>query len=101
MGKRRHFTPEFKTQVVLEVLSGEKTLPEACREYNLSPQLLGQWRRHFLAHAVEVFQPDKGQEEARARIAELERLVGRLTLELEVAKKAWHISTSRRGRSGR
>ena len=40
-----------------------------------------------------------GQEEQR--IGELERMVGRLTLELEVAKKASSILTSASGRSVR
>jgi len=32
MGKRRRFTPEFKVQVVLELLSGSKSIAEVCRE---------------------------------------------------------------------
>ena len=34
---RRNFTPKFKAQVALEVLSGVKSAAEACREYNLKP----------------------------------------------------------------
>ena len=33
MTKRRRFTPEFKAQVVLEVLTGARTAAEACREH--------------------------------------------------------------------
>ena len=38
---------------------------------------------------------DKAEREQAARVAELERLVGRLTLELEVAKKALPLFGSR------
>ena len=44
-------------------------------------------------------EPENGQD--RARIAELERMVGRLTMELEVAKKASALLPSVPGRSGR
>jgi transposase-like protein len=37
---RRKFTPEFKAQVVLEVLTGVKSSAEACRDYQLQPQVL-------------------------------------------------------------
>jgi transposase-like protein len=40
MKQRRTFSPQFKAQVVLEVLSGAKIPAEACREYQLKPQLL-------------------------------------------------------------
>ena len=36
MRTRRTFKPEFKTRVVLECFSGEKSVSEACREYQLS-----------------------------------------------------------------
>jgi transposase len=88
MGTRRRFTPEFKARVILELISGVKTLAEACREYQLKPQLLARWKGEFLDKAPSVFQGDERDDKARARMAELERLVGRLTLELEVAKKA-------------
>ncbi len=34
MRTRRTFKPEFKAKVVLECISGEKSVSEACREYN-------------------------------------------------------------------
>lgn len=88
MTKHRTFTPEFKAQVVLELLSGAKTAAEVCRQYNLKPQLVSDWKARFLANAASVFQNDERVSQQQTRIAELERLVGRLTLELEVAKKA-------------
>ena len=101
MSKRRTFTPEFKAQVVLEELTGVKDKADICREYQLRPQVFSRWREEFLERAAEIFatQPSRGDEQAR--IAELERMVGRLTMELEVAKKASNILTSLSTRSGR
>lgn len=86
--KHRTYSPEFKAQAVLAVLSGSKTAAELCREQQIKPDLLSKWKAAFLANATQVFERDNGIDPQQARIAELERLVGRLTLELEVAKKA-------------
>jgi len=101
MSKRRTFTPKFKAQVVLEELIGFKDKAEICREYRLRPQVFSRWRQEFLERAPEIFaiKPSRGDEQER--IAELERMVGRLTMELEVAKKASDILTSLSVRNGR
>jgi len=51
--------------------------------------LLARWRRQFLENAPSVFErAPVSHNDAEARIAELERALGKKTLELEVAKKA-------------
>ena len=94
MSKRRAFTPEFKAQVVLEELTGIKDQAEICREHRLRSQVFSRWRKEFLERAPEIFatEPSRGAEQER--IAELERMIGRLTMELEAAKKASNILTS-------
>ncbi len=86
--KRRRFTPEFKAQVVLDVLTGETTPAEACRTHGLSPNLLSLWKTPFLERAHSAFQTDEHHCDEAAKIAALERLVGRLTREREIFKKA-------------
>jgi transposase len=87
MSKRRTFTPEFKAQVVLEEPTGVKDKAEICRQYRLRSQVFSRWRNEFLERAPEIFatKPSRGNEQER--IAELERMVGRLTMELNAAKK--------------
>jgi transposase-like protein len=87
MKKRRAFTAEFKAQVVLEVLTGAKTQADACREHGLKPDLVARWRASALARLPDLFRRDDGPTPDAARVAELERAVGRLTLQLEAAKK--------------
>ena len=94
MSKRRGFTPEFKARVVLEELSGVKDKAEICREYRLRPQVFLRWREEFLERAPEIFATERSRGDEQARIADLERMIGRLTMELEVAKKASTILTS-------
>jgi len=101
MVKRRVFTPDFKAQVVLEELRGVRDRADLCREHQLSPQVLRRWQEEFVERAPEIFATEPSRGEEQERIGELERLVGRLTLELEVVKKASHILTSRSPRSER
>lgn len=99
--KRRKFTPEFKAKVVLEVLTGIKSSAEACRDYQLHPQQLGRWKTHLLAQAATLFRTDSAQQASEQRLAELEQMVGRLTMELEIAKKASTYFNSVLSRNGR
>ena len=101
MAKRRTFTPEFKARVVIEELTGVKTTAEICREHQLRAPIFSRWKAEFLKRAPEIFgtQPSRGDEQQR--IGELERMVGRLTMELEAAKKASDILTSHLSGNGR
>lgn len=99
--KRRRFTPEFKAQVVLEVLTGQTTPAEACRTHGLSPNLLSLWKTTFLERAHTAFQADERRSHEAAQIADLERLVGRLTMEREILKKASLLLPSSASGNGR
>ena len=101
MSKRRAFTPEFKARIVLEELSGVKDKAEICREYRLRPQVFSRWREEFLERAPEIFATERSRGDEQERIADLERMIGRLTMDLEVAKKASNILTSLSSGKGR
>ena len=89
MAKRRKFTAKFKAEVVLEALSGESSQAELCRRYTLSENQVSTWKRQFLENAETFFEsPEKHSDASSERIAQLEQLVGRLTLALEIQKKA-------------
>ena len=101
MPRRRAFKPEFKARVVLEDLSGVKSTAEICRGHSLRWPVLARWKSEFLERAPEIFAMPRCRGDELERIAELERLVGRLTLELDAAKKASSILTSLSSRNGR
>jgi putative transposase len=98
---RRKFTPEFKAQVVLEVLSGVKQAAEVCREYQIKPQLFNEWKSYFLKHASRVFDNNHRLSEEQAPIIELERVLGQKALEVEILKKASNILQTHFTRNGR
>lgn len=100
MAQRRRFTPEFKTQIVLDLLTGRRSIAQLCREHDLKEQVVTRWRAVFLDRAETLFRADTEREEHLEHIAELERLIGRLTMELNLAKKASQLWGSRATRSG-
>ena len=99
MGKRRTFSPEFKAQAVLEVLTGVKSGAQVCREYQIKDAVLSRWKQEFIERAPQLFARGDRQNQEEERTAELERLVGRLTMELEMSKKASFLLTSRQNGS--
>ena len=86
--KYRSFSPEFKFRVVLEVLTGAKKPTEVCREHQICDSVLSRWRKQFLEQGPQIFTQAIQTGPDDARIAELERVIGQLTLELAAAKKA-------------
>ncbi len=99
MTGRRVFTAKFKTQVVLELLSGAKRMAQLCREHDLKDQWVYRCKAEFLQRADTIFGGDAQSQQAHERSAEFERLVGWLTLEVEIANKASQLWSSRSPRN--
>lgn len=86
MGKTRRFTAEFKRGVVEELLSGTSRPAQLSRRYNLSRGLVYHWKKQY---AKGKLNNEPTREEALlSRIAQLEQMLGKLTLENEFLKKA-------------
>jgi transposase len=90
--RRRIFSREFKLQVIREVESGVKSQAQAAREYQLTQHTISKWRREHRRYKERAFSgqgrrrpPDSRTEDAR--VAELERMVGRLAMENDILKK--------------
>jgi transposase len=98
--KRHRFTREFKLQVVRELEAG-KTPAQAAREYQVHPTVLGRWHKEHLQYAERAFTGNGRLYKDEARIAELERLIGQLTMENALLKKALlRLEAQYRERSG-
>ena len=86
----RTFSADFKLDTVMEGFRGEKSVAQICRERDIKDVLYYKWRDTFLGNAASVFgdQGNNNQQKLEERIAELERIIGRLTIENEILKKA-------------
>jgi len=83
---RRTFTTSFKVQVVRELLAGGVSQAALARRYELAPDQISRWRERYEQGTLVEGSADAAG--LQARIAELERLVGRLALENDLLKKA-------------
>ena len=88
--KRRSFSPEFKFQVAMDCLTGRKRRVDLVREHQLSDSTLERWCQKVQDEGSRVFASSDQTilAEKERQIAELERVIGRLTVELEASKKA-------------
>ncbi len=84
MAGGRKFSKAFKRQVVEEFLAREGTQAQLARRYNISDNLIFQWRRRYAEGKLEEVEGCTGRDE---RIKDLERMVGRLTMENELLKR--------------
>lgn len=84
---RRQFSREFKVQVIREIEAG-KTVAQAAREHQLRPNLIGRWQKEHAEYGERSFAGAGHTYTESAKIAELERKVGQLTMEADLLKKA-------------
>ena len=88
---RRIFTAEFKQEQITRVLHGELTLAELSKELKIARSLLQRWKR-LVPLGARVAPPLRGRttpaRELRADeyIRELQLLVGKQTVELELLR---------------
>jgi transposase-like protein len=61
---------------------------EFARQHELKPELIARWKGIALGGLEGLFQGEDQRGREQDRIAELQRMVRRLTIELDVARKA-------------
>ena len=90
---RRNFSAEFKTNLVLQLLKGEKELNALAVENDIQPNLLRNWKKEFLANASLAFDNKREYNlreklaEERKEKAEYAKKVGQLTIQVDWLKK--------------
>jgi transposase len=93
-GRRRHWSAAEKLRIVEETLDSRNSISIVARRNGVAPNLLYRWRRLMLeGGSVAVTGDDdvtsnRQVREMESRIRELERQLGRKTLEVEILKEA-------------
>lgn len=85
---RRKHSAEFKARLVLDLLSGRRSVTEIVRKEQIKDSQLYQWRDHFIENAPSVFNDKSADEQHHNQVTELEQVIGQLTVENTLLKKA-------------
>ena len=87
MKARRTYSTAFKRQVVEEQLSGSATMGQLSRRYEISTGLIGYLKKRYSGGKLEEGK-SANVNSLEAKIRDLEQMVGRLTMDNELLKKA-------------
>src|SRR5690242_1805211 len=88
-GRLRRFTADEKRKIVEEATAPGQSVSAVSRRYGISPSMLFRWRRLAEEGTMSSLGADEGvvpESEVKAlkmRVRELERLLGRKTMETE------------------
>lgn len=93
-GRRRRWSSSEKLRIVEETLDGRESISVVARRNGVAPNLLYRWRRLMLEGGSVAVAGDDDVTSNRTvrqledRVRELERQLGRKTLEVEILKEA-------------
>jgi transposase len=101
-GRRRRFTPEQKRAFLDEASRTGNSISEVARRYGLSPSMLFQWKRAMDdatkkgLKSNEKVVPESEVKKLKARIRELERALGKKTMQVEILEEAIEIAREKK-----
>jgi transposase len=93
-GRRRRFSADEKRSLVQEASEPGNSVSATARRYGLAPSLLFRWKRLMEQSSMsslsadEPVVPESEVKQLRARVRELERLLGKKTMEVEILGEA-------------
>ena len=94
-GRRSH-SPAFKAKVALAALCEYKTMAELCKEFELHPTQINDWKRQLLDRAADLF--GSGAAPEPVDLAPLHAKIGQLALENDFlesrANQVWALDTT-------
>ena len=102
VARRRRFTTEQKLAVVAETMQPGMSISYVARRHGLSPSLVFRWRRLMTEGGQQAVRADDDVVPAadlrrvEERVRELERLLGRKTLEVEILKEALDLARTKK-----
>ena len=96
-GQRRSFSPDFKAQVVLELLKETKTFAQLASEHGVAVTVLREWKLAALKGLPDLFERRDSVSELKTaherELAELYAEIGRLTTHVNFLKNqmTWRV----------
>ena len=102
VARRRRFSIDLKLAVVAETMQPGMSVSYVARRHGLSPSLVFRWRQLMNEGGKEAVRADDqvvAASEVRRleeRVRELERLLGRKTMEVEILKEALDLARAKK-----
>src|SRR5205814_9319930 len=102
VARRRRFSTDLKLAVVTETMQPGMTISYVARRHGLSPSLIFRWRRLMSEGGKQAVRADEEVVAAselrrlQERVRELERLLGRKTMEAEILKDALELARAKK-----
>ena len=101
-GRRRRYSAAEKARLLEEAAQPGNSISSVARKYSISPSVMFRWRRLMdkgslssLA-AEERVVPESELKQMKARVRELERLLGQKTMEVEILKEAVQLTREKK-----
>lgn len=80
--KRKQHSAQFKAQVAMAALAGDRTLAELTSEYGIHPTMISTWKQDLVKNAKDLFERgNKRAADPQAVIDNLHRKIGQLQIE--------------------
>src|SRR6266852_22473 len=102
VARRRRFSTDLKLAVVAETMQPGMSVSYVARRHGLSPSLVFRWRQLMSEGGKEAVRADDEVVAAsqvrrlEERVRELERLLGRKTMEVEILKEALDLARAKK-----
>jgi transposase len=99
---RRRYSPEEKARLLAEAEVPGSSPSLVARKYGLSPSLLFRWRQHRDAGSLtglkagEPVVPESELQKLKARVRELQRLLGRKTEDVEILRQGIELAREKK-----
>lgn len=100
--RRRRWSAREKCQIVQETYMSGISVSQIARKYDISPSMLFNWRRSMESGGLqgvgsnEELVPKSQLKEMERRIRELERMLGKKTMEVEILKEGYRIAQEKK-----
>lgn len=100
--RRRRWSPEEKRALVEEAEQPGMSISAVARKYGMHPNQLFHWRKLMYAGALSAMRADEEVvpvsevKVLKAKVRELERLLGKKTMEVEILKDAIEIAREKK-----
>ncbi len=85
---RRNHTASYKAKVTLAALTGDKTLAELAKQFDVHPNQIADWKARLQEGAAGVFGEERASEQAKVDVTRMQAKIGELALENDFLETA-------------